>query len=221
MDAAPFLISFKLACTVTLVLVVFSFPVAYALALKKFTLKPLVETLVTLPMVLPPTVIGFYMLAALSPRLAFGGFLSGLFHTDFVFSFAGIAIGACIHSLPFMVQPIKNGLQSVDKAQVEMSYILGKSKSETFFRVILPQMKPYIMTGMLMTFVHTIGEFGVVLMVGGNIPGITKVASIALYEKVETMDFAGANSYALVLMAISFVAVLVAQRFGAGPGEAK
>jgi molybdate transport system permease protein len=221
MDLTPFLISFRLAFTVTLILAAVSFPLAYLLVSKKFALKPVVETLVTLPMVLPPTVIGFYMLAALSPRLAFGGFLEKTFHVEFVFSFAGIALGACIHSLPFMVQPLKNGLQSVDRAQVEMSYVLGKSKVETFFRVILPRMKPYMTTGMLMTFVHTIGEFGVVLMIGGNIPGVTKVASIALYEKAETMDFSGANRYAAILVAISLVAVMFAQRFGSGPGEVK
>jgi molybdate transport system permease protein len=221
MEIMPFLISFKLAFTVTIILSAFSFPVAYALASRNFALKPVLETLVTLPMVLPPTVIGFYMIAALSPRLAFGGLIEKIFHTEFVFSFAGIALGACIHSLPFMVQPLKNGIQSVDKTQVEMSYILGKSKIGTFFKVILPQMRPYIMTGFLMTFVHTIGEFGVVLMVGGNIPGITKVASIALYEKADSMDFTGANSYAAVLVGISILAVLAAQRFGSKPGEVK
>jgi molybdate transport system permease protein len=221
MEIMPFVLSFKLAFTVTAILIVFSFPLAYVLAQKKFMLKPLVETLVTLPMVLPPTVIGFYMIAAFSPRLAFGSALANIFHTEFVFSFAGIALGACIHSLPFMVQPLKNGMQSVDISQVEMSYTLGRSKAATFFKIIIPQMRPYIMTGLLMTFVHTIGEFGVVLMVGGNIPGITKVASIALYEKNENMDFAGANSYAAVLVAISLLAVLAAQHFGSKPAEAK
>jgi molybdate transport system permease protein len=221
MELMPFLISFRLAFTVTLILAAASFPLAWLLAVKKFALKSVLEMLVTLPMVLPPTVIGFYMLAALSPRLAFGGALEKIFHTQFVFSFAGIALGGCIHSLPFMVQPLKNGLQSLDRAQAEMSRVLGKSELETFLKITLPQMKPYIMTGLLMTFVHTIGAFGVVLMVGGNIPGVTKVASIALYEKVETMDFSGANLYAAILVGISLIAVVAAQRFGAKRGEVK
>jgi molybdate transport system permease protein len=221
MELMPFLISLRLAFTVTLILVAASFPLACLLALKKFALKPVVEMFVALPTVLPPTVIGFYMLEALSPRLAFGGALEKIFHMQFVFSFAGIVLGGCIHSLPFMVQPLKNGLQSLDRSQAEMSRVLGKSELETFFRITLPQIRPYIMTGLLMTFVHTMGAFGVVLMVGGNIPGVTKVASIALYEKVETMDFSGANLYAAVLVGISLIAVVAAQRFGAKRGEVK
>lgn len=217
-DLAPFAVSLKMAAFSTLILLAFSLPVAYLLT-KKFPFKSVIETLLTLPLVLPPTVLGFYILLAFSSASPVGRFLSSL-NLPVLFTFPGILLGNCIHSLPFMIQPIKNGYQSYDRRLSEASYTLGKSRTETFFRVTLPSLRPYLLTGIMMTFIHSMGEFGVVLMTGGSIPGVTKVASIALYEKAEMMDFGAANLDAVILIVLSFLALFVINRF-AGSKEGK
>ena len=168
-------------------------------------MKPFFEALISMPMVLPPSVIGYYMLVIYSPRNWFGSWLGEVFNIRLAFTFEGILIASVIFSLPFMVQPLHNGLRSLPDSLREASYTLGKSKLQTLYHIILPNIKSYIALGVLTTFAHTMGEFGVVLMVGGNIPGETKVLSIALFEKVEELDYATAHAYSLVLILTSLL----------------
>jgi molybdate transport system permease protein len=199
------LLTFKLAFFTTAILLVIGLPIARWLAYSRFRLKPVVEALVSMPMVLPPSVIGYYMLVLYSPRGAVGGFLDRVFDLRLAFTFEGILIASVIFSLPFMVQPLQNGLRALPDSLREASFTLGKSKLTTFFRVLLPNIKPSIITAIALTFAHTIGEFGVVLMVGGNMPGETRVASIAIYDEVQALNFETAHQYALILFIISLV----------------
>jgi molybdate transport system permease protein len=199
------LLTFKLAFFTTSILLVIGLPIARWLAYSRFRFKPVIEALVSMPMVLPPSVIGYYMLVLYSPRGAFGGFLDRVFNLRLAFTFEGILIASVVFSLPFMVQPLQNGLRALPLSLSEASYTLGKSRMNTFFRVLLPNIKPSIITAIALTFAHTIGEFGVVLMVGGNMPGETRVASIAIYDEVQSLNFAAANQYAFILFIISLV----------------
>ena len=198
-------ITFKLAVSTTVILIIIGLPFSYWLTYSRLRIKPLIEALVSMPMVLPPSVIGYYMLVIYSPRNWFGAWLSNAFDIRLAFSFEGVLIASIIFSLPFMIQPLHNGLRSLPDSLREASYTLGKSKSVTFFRVLLPSIKPSIITAIALTFAHTIGEFGIVLMVGGNMPGETRVASIAIYDEVQSLNFAVANQYAFILFAVSFV----------------
>jgi len=198
-------ITFKLAVTTTVILIIIGLPFSYWLAYSRLKIKPLIEALVSMPMVLPPSVIGYYMLVIYSPRNWFGAWLNNAFDVRLAFSFEGVLIASVIFSLPFMIQPLHNGLRSLPDSLREASYTLGKSKSVTFFRVLLPSIKPSIITAVALTFAHTIGEFGIVLMVGGNMPGETRVASIAIYDEVQSLNFAVANQYAFILFVVSFV----------------
>jgi molybdate transport system permease protein len=205
----PLMLTFQLAVTVTAILVVIAVPLAYWIAFSKSRFKYVVETLVTMPLVLPPTVIGFYLLVAFSPQYFLGHFLQSVLGIRVVFSFTGLVIGSVIFSLPFMVNPIKAGLQNFPINLVEASYCLGKSPWETLCRVILPNIKPALLTGIVMAFAHTIGEFGVVLMIGGNIPGETQLASMVIYNEVEALNYATAGLYALILVLVSFFILLI------------
>jgi molybdate transport system permease protein len=197
------LITFKLASCTTIILLMTGLPVACWLTYTRTKMKPLIEALVSMPMVLPPSVIGYYMLMVYSPRNWFGAWISDVFDLRLAFTFEGVLIASVIFSLPFMVQPLHNGLCSLPGSLREASYTLGKSKTTTFFRVLLPNIKPSIITAIALTFAHTIGEFGVVLMVGGNMPGETRVASIAIYDEVQSLNFDTANQYAFILFIIS------------------
>jgi len=199
------LLTGKLAVWTTFILFVLGLPVAYLLAYKKFWLKPLVEALISMPMVLPPTVLGFYMLLAYSPQNGIGRFLEQHFNTRLAFSFNGVLIASVIFSLPFMIQPLQNGLTGIPKSFRETAYTLGKSEFTTFIRVLVPNMIPSIITAAAMTFAHCIGEFGVVIMVGGNMPGETRVASIAIYDEVQAMNYHTANQYSFILFIISLL----------------
>jgi molybdate transport system permease protein len=199
------LLTGKLAGWTTFILFIVGLPMAYLLAYKQFWFKPIVEALISMPMVLPPTVLGFYMLLAYSPQNGIGRFLSVHFNTRLAFSFQGVLIASVIFSLPFMIQPLQNGLISIPKSLREASYTLGKSKFTTFIRVLIPNMIPSIITAVAMTFAHCIGEFGVIIMVGGNIPGETRVASIAIYDEVQAMNYDTANQYSFVLFVISLL----------------
>ncbi len=206
-ESAPILLSLKLAFLTTIILFFLSIPLASWLSHKKNIFKTISQVFVSLPLVLPPTVIGFYLLLAFSPANAFGKFLEKHFDIRLAFSFGGLLIGSIIYSLPFMVHPILSGLASLPTSLQEASYSLGKTKRQTLFKVLLPNIKPSLLTGIVLTFAHTIGEFGVVLMIGGNIPGKTKVASIAIYDEVEALNYHNANVYAAILLIIS-VAIL-------------
>lgn len=208
MDLDPIWLSIKLAVITTFLLLLLGIPVAYWLSRKQNLLKIIIEAFITMPLVLPPSVLGFYLLLAFSPNNALGRWLHEYFNLQLVFSFKGLIFASVIYSLPFMVSPLKAAFTHLPKSIAEASYTMGKSKLQTFFAVLLPNIKPSLFTAAVLTFAHTLGEFGVVLMIGGNIPGETKVASIAIYDSVETMDYAGANVYALILFAITFVIVL-------------
>ena len=208
-DWQPLLLTFKLAALTTLILLLLGIPLAYWLAFSRRRFKPMFEALVSMPLVLPPSVLGFYLLLAFSPQNGFGRWLAQTFDIRLVFSFAGLVIGSVIFSLPFMVHPIQSGLQNLPFSLVEASRTLGKSDIHTLWRVLLPNIKSALLSGIVLSFAHTIGEFGVVLMIGGNIPGITKVASIAIYDEVESLNFGAAHFYSMVLFAISFAVLLL------------
>ena len=199
----------ELAVVTTILLSVIGLPVAYWLSYSRFRMKPVFEALVCMPLVLPPTVLGYYLLVAFSPRNGFGSFMERFFDTRLAFTFEGIVIASVIAGLPFMIQPLQNGFTALPESYREAAYTLGKSKSETFFRVLIPNIKPSLITGIALTFAHCIGEFGIVLMVGGNISGETRIASIAIYDEVQALNYKAANQYSLVLFAVSFVLLIL------------
>ncbi|TDE12885.1 molybdate ABC transporter permease subunit [Dyadobacter psychrotolerans] len=209
MDWQPLFLTFKLATITSLILLVIALPVAYWLAFGKFKGRGIVEAVIGMPLVLPPSVIGFYLLLAFSPSYWVGAWIENLIGVRLVFSFPGLVIASVIYSLPFMVYPLRAGLQSLPVSLQDAAYTLGKGRFETFYKILLPNCKPAILTAFVLTFAHTVGEFGVVLMIGGNIPGVTKVASVAIYNEVEALNYAAANQYALVLFAITFAILLM------------
>jgi molybdate transport system permease protein len=207
-EAAPFLVSLRLGAWVTAILLALCFPLAWALARARGGWAIWVESLASLPLVLSPTVLGFYLLAAFSPRGPIGSFLVSAFGLRLAFSFEGIVLGGCASGLPFMLGALKAGISGVSAGIVEASYSLGKGALETALRVVIPNMKGAFIAGIVTTFAHAIGEFGIVLMIGGSVPGETRTVSIAVYERVEALDFAGAQAYAIVLVAASYAAIL-------------
>ncbi|MFZ6689855.1 molybdate ABC transporter permease subunit [Undibacterium sp. SXout11W] len=209
LDWQPLWLTFKLASWTTCLLILCGIPLAYKIAYTQSRFKPVLETLVSMPLVLPPSVLGFYLLLAFSPQHAFGHWLEHYLHIKLVFSFAGLVIGSMIFSLPFMVHPIQAGLQNLPPNLLEASRTLGKSDGYSLRHILLPNIKPAILTGIVLSFAHTIGEFGVVLMIGGNIPGVSKVASIAIYDEVESLNYAAAHLYAAVLFVLSFSILLI------------
>jgi len=209
MEWEALILTFKLAALTTIILLMAGLPIAYWLHQTKSILKPVFETLISMPLVLPPTVLGFYLLLAFSPNNALGAFLDQWFDIQLVFSFSGLVVASVVYSLPFMVHPLISGFKSIPTNLIEASQMLGKSNGNTLWHVQLPNMKPAILSGIVLSFAHTIGEFGVVLMIGGNIPGETKVASIAIYDAVESMSYMEAHQLSFMLFAISF-ALLIA-----------
>ncbi len=179
-------------------------PVAYWLAFSQNKIRSFIETLVSMPLVLPPTVLGFYLLFFLSPDKFPASFLKDYFGINFLFTFQGLVFASVIYSMPFMINPIRSGFAAIDKSIIEASWVLGKSKFKTLLYVIIPNSKSSIITAIAMSFAHTLGEFGLVLMIGGNIPDKTRVASIAIYDRVEALDYYSANIYSLVIIAIAF-----------------
>ena len=209
LDWQPLWLTCKLASWTTGVLILCGIPLAYKIAYTQSRFKPVLETLVSMPLVLPPSVLGFYLLLAFSPQHAFGHWLEHYLHMKLVFSFPGLVIGSMIFSLPFMVHPIQAGLQNLPPNLLEASRTLGKSDWYSLRHILLPNIKPAILTGVVLSFAHTIGEFGVVLMIGGNIPGVSKVASIAIYDEVESLNYPAAHLYAAVLFVLSFSVLLI------------
>ena len=204
MDWQAFWLTIRLAVLVATVLVVLGLPLAYWIAYSRRRWRFLVEAVVALPIVLPPTVLGFYVLVALGSHSPLGRWWQAMTGHTLAFTFEGLVIGSIIYSLPFAVQPFAASFILVDPRLIAASATLGASRLRTFFRVILPLSFPGLVTGVALSFAHTMGEFGVVLMVGGNIPGVTKTVSIDIYDKVQALDYAGANRTALVLLVISF-----------------
>lgn len=209
MDWVPFWVSLHLGLWVTGILIFVAFPLAWLFAFSKQGWVVWVESVFSLPMVLAPTVMGFYLLLLLSPNGPVGGFLLATFGLRLAFSFPAIVFASCLSSLPFMLAGLKTGLLGVSPTLLEASATLGKGRVETFFRVVLPSMKGGLISGMVLTFAHTLGEFGVVLMIGGSLPGVTKVVSIAIYERVEALDFSSAHLYALILVLVAYPGVLL------------
>lgn len=208
-DWQPFFITFQLAFITTFFLFFLALPLAYYLAFSKSFFKVILEALVSMPLILPPTVLGFYLLLVLSPNSFLGSFLDTYLGLRLIFSFEGLIVASMIYSLPFMVQPIQSGLQNLPQSYQEAAYVLGKSKLTTFWKVLLPNIRPSILTAITLSFAHTIGEFGVVLMIGGNIPNETRVVSIAIYDEVESLNYATANIYAGILFAVSLGILLL------------
>ena len=203
--AAPLLLSLKLSSVTTLLLLALGVPFAYWLVFTRFRWKFLVESVVALPLVLPPTVLGFYLLMVIGGNSFIGQWYETVFNKPLAFSFQGLVLGSFLYSLPFAVQPIQTAFSSVDKKLLEASWSLGRSNVYTFFRVILPLSRHGIITGCVLSFAHTLGEFGVILMIGGNIPGVTRVASVAIYDEVQSLNYGSANMYAAILLSFSFI----------------
>lgn len=212
-DLGPIFLSIRLSFVTTLFLFIFGIPFAWWLSVTRNRLKPAVEAIVALPIVLPPTVLGFYILLAIGSRGPLGKIYESIFDSQLAFSFTGLVVGSFFYSFPFAVQPIQSAFESVNKRLIEASWTLGKSRFETFRRIVLPLSRKGLITGGVLAFAHTMGEFGVVLMVGGNIPGVTKVASIAIYDEVQALNYRGANIYSLVLLLISFSVLLMVYIF--------
>jgi molybdate transport system permease protein len=207
MDWTPIWLSLKLAAITTVLLLVIGLPIAYWLSKGRNLFKIIIEAIITLPLVLPPSVLGFYLLLLFSPNKGLGKWLQGV-NIQFVFSFEGLVAASILYSLPFMVGPVKSALQQLPISIIQASYSLGKSPLQTFIKISLPSIRSSLLTAVVMTFAHTLGEFGVVLMIGGNIPGVTRVASIAIYDAVESMDYASANTYSLVLFSLTLVIIV-------------
>jgi len=209
LEINPLWLSAKLAIITTTILFFLAIPVCYWLSKTKSRIKIIIEALISLPLVLPPSVLGLYLLIAFSPMHPLGQFLEQFLHLNLLFSFEGLIFCSIIYSLPFMINPILSGFKSLPTSLEEASYTLGKSKTTTLIKILLPNIKPSIITGIVMCFAHTLGEFGVVLMVGGNIPNETKVVSIAIYDEVQAMNYSNANLYALILLGFSFITLII------------
>ena len=209
MDLAALRLSLELAALTTLALVALGLPLAQALAASRWRWKFLLEAVVSLPLVLPPTVLGFYFLFALGPRSPLGRAIEASTGQRLAFTFGGLLVASIVYSLPFAVQPFAAALSSVDARLVEVSYCLGRSRLSTFLRVTLPLSWNGILAGAILAFAHTLGEFGVVLMVGGNIAGRTRTLSIALFDEVEALEYGAANRTAALLLAVSFAVLVV------------
>jgi molybdate transport system permease protein len=209
MDWQAFWLTFRLSVLVAAILVVVGLPVAWWISYSRWRWKFLAEAVFGLPIVLPPTVLGFYVLVALGPHSPLGRGWQALTGHTLAFTFEGLVIGSILYSFPFAVQPFTASFAAVDSRLVAASQTLGASRLRTFFRVILPLSVSGLVTGVALSFAHTMGEFGVVLMVGGNIPGVTRTVSIDIYDKVQAVNYSGANATALVLLAISFVTLSV------------
>jgi len=212
-DWQTFWLTLQLAFAVSVLLLLVGLPIAYWIAFSSWRWKFLVQAIVALPLVLPPTVLGFYVLVALGPRSPLGRWWISLTGHTLAFTFSGLVIGSVIYSLPFAVQPFAASFDSVDRKLIAASATLGASSIRTFFRVIAPLSVPGLVTGAALSFAHTMGEFGVVLMVGGNIPGVTRTVSIDIYDRVQAADYAGANQTALALLILCFVLLMIVYGF--------
>jgi molybdate transport system permease protein len=212
MDWLPLYLSMKLALLCTVILLVVAAPLAGLLAYSRFRGKSFLEALFNLPMALPPTVLGFYLLIFMGPRGAIGHLWEQWTGSPLVFSFLGIVVASAVYSLPFALMPMKTAFQKIDRRLLESAYVLGLTPVSAFLRVVIPNSINGIATSAILVFVHSMGAFGVLLMVGGSIPGETRVASIAIYEAVQSLDYGEAGRMSLILLAISYAFMLVMNR---------
>ena len=204
LDISAIIVTIKLASLSTAILILIGTPLAWWLSQTRFKFKVIIEALIALPLILPPTVLGFYLLLTLGPNGPIGKFLESLGGSSIAFTFSGLVVGSVIYSLPFVVQPLQNSFNSVGKQSMEVAATLGASKIDRFFTVAIPLARSGFITAAVLGFAHTIGEFGVVLMIGGNIPGETGVLSIAIYDHVETMEYGKAHWLSAGLLIMSF-----------------
>ena len=207
-ELAPLVLSFKLAAITTLILLVAGTPLAWWLAKTRSRFKPAIQSLVALPIVLPPTVMGFYLLVLLGPYGAIGSWWVELTGSTLTFSFTGLVIASCFYSLPFAVQPLQAAFESLGQREVEAARTLGATPLDAFFSIVVPLSAPGFLTALVLSFAHTLGEFGVVLMIGGNIPGETRLISIAIYDHVESLNYAAAHTLSLTLLGFAFAVLL-------------
>lgn len=204
-DPTPLWLTLKLAALTVMILFVIATPIAWWLAFTRSRMKIIIESLTALPLVLPPTVLGFYLLIFLGPNGPAGELWTWLFGHHLAFSFTGLLFASCLYSLPFVVQPLQAAFEGMSRQSIEASWTLGASRSRTFIQVVIPQARRGALIALVLGFAHTLGEFGVVLMVGGNIPGETQVVSIAIYEQVETLNYASAHALSAGLLLFSFL----------------
>ena len=218
MDWEAIHVSLRLSACTTIILLVIGLPIARWLAFSAWRGRFLIEAVVALPLVLPPTVLGFYILLAISPRSPLGHLYQTLTGGALPFSFGGLLVASVLYSLPFAVQPFAASFVAVDRRLIEASWCLGVSPLATFVRVVVPLARPGIITGMVLSFAHTMGEFGVVLMVGGNLPGVTRTVSVSIYDEVQALNYAAAAQTSALLLGLSFVVLAVTyglqRRFG-------
>jgi len=208
-DLSPLWLSVQLAAVTTLLLLIIGTPLAWWLATTRARIRPFIEAITALPLVLPPTVLGFYILIFLSPNSTLGGLWRDATGTTLTFSFTGLVLASALYSLPFMVQPLQSAFEAVGRGPMEAAATLRAGRLDSFFNVAVPLARRGFLTGCVLSFAHTIGEFGVVLMVGGNIPGQTRVISIAIYEQVEVLDYAQAHALSAILLVFSFTVLLL------------
>jgi molybdate transport system permease protein len=209
LDWTAILLTLRLALVVCLILLAVGLPIAYWVAFSRWRLKFLVEAVVALPLVLPPTVLGFYVLLAMGPHSPLGRFYQTSTGHALPFTFTGLVLASVLYSLPFMVQPMASSFASVDRRLIGASSVLGASRLRTFFRVVLPLSVGGLITGIVLSFAHTLGEFGVVLMVGGNIPGVTRTVSISIYDNVQALNYSAASQTSLVLLVFSLLVLSI------------
>ena len=212
-DLSALVVTIKLASITTVILILVGTPIAWWLSQTRFKFKAVIEAIIALPLILPPTVLGFYLLMTLGTNGPIGNFLESLGGSSIAFTFTGLVVGSVIYSLPFVVQPLQNSFGSIGKQPMEVAATLGASKLDRFFTVAVPLARSGFITASVLGFAHTVGEFGVVLMIGGNIPGETGVLSIAIYDHVEAMEYGQAHVLAGGLLVLSFVMLLVVYIF--------
>ncbi|MDC1535848.1 molybdate ABC transporter permease subunit [Candidatus Thioglobus sp.] len=212
-DLSALLVTIKLASITTVILILVGTPIAWWLSQTRFKFKAVIEAIIALPLILPPTVLGFYLLMTLGTNGPVGDLLESLGGSSIAFTFTGLVVGSVIYSLPFVVQPLQNSFGSIGKQPMEVAATLGASKLDRFFTVAVPLARSGFITASVLGFAHTVGEFGVVLMIGGNIPGETGVLSIAIYDHVEAMEYGQAHILAGGLLVLSFVMLLVVYMF--------
>ncbi|OLB56071.1 MAG: molybdate ABC transporter permease subunit [Nitrospirae bacterium] len=208
MNWTAIILTLKLATLTALILLIIGLPLAYWLSFSRWRWKFLIESVVALPLVLPPTVLGFYILVAIGPHSPLGRFYTSLVGHPLPFTFEGLLFASILYSLPFAVQPFATAFEQIDRRLLEASWTLGVSRLKTFFKLMVPLAKAGVVTGFVLSFAHTLGEFGVVLMVGGNIEGETRTVSIDIYDEVQALNYAGAARTALFLLAISYSVLL-------------
>jgi len=206
----PLYLSLYLAFISTFILITLGIPISWWLSkTNKNKIKKIIETIIALPLVLPPTILGFYILILFNPTTTFGKIWTYIFQTNLAFSMSGLILGSIIYSLPFAIQPIQIAFEKIDKNIIYQTQILQYSKIKTFIKIIIPLSKNGIITAAILSFAHTLGEFGVVLMIGGNIPGKTQVISIAIYESVELLDYSSTHILSAIILIISFIILLI------------